>query len=769
MERLRIVYRVALLLCVYSVLILPTFGAQPLIEISLQDGFPQSTSYSIFSSPVFYDIDAYGDMEIVVASEHIVYVYDTSGTLLWSEAAGIVTTAFQTALAVGDIDGDGEGEVVMLGLELLDPANHLMNTEFRNDLYIFNSTIDRIYITSDGSPYEANPGPGSPVLIDLDNDNVTEIIVATEGHDPHPRSGRGYPSPKGLYAFDDSSIIWFQPLPYPTIRTTTPAIGDVDNDGNSDVVVTLNGVSDIIAYSVNGIGASEIWRKDITSSDLSTTSAAIGDVSGSANNEVIVAADNGVFALKGTDGSEIWHTVTDPITHSSPVISDIDNDGSNDVVIGSDTGKVYAFDGSGNIMSGFPVSAERDVWSTPALVDLDGDGKKEIIVGSWDGNVHAWYSDGTIVNGFPIDVGSVISSSPVVADIDNDGDLELAIGADNFNVYVWNLNVKYPPVVSINSPNQSSVFDYGELIEFNGSATDVDGTIVAYSWVSDKDGVIGTSDLISTSSLTSGIHNIVFSASDNDGAERSTSLQININAPPGSDTPSGGASGGGGTTGETYENIAVKDVKSEQVNKGTKSLYEFDSIIEAVEFTGKTNAGAISVTIEELHHTSVYVNKFVDGKVYKNINIWVGNAGYATEDNIEDVTVRFSVERLWTKMNNVDKSTVKLNRYHDDKWNPLDTELVDEDDLYLYYISITPGFSPFAITGTEKVIITQVQSLNEVTSDVSDQMGISDDSQMVPKETDAGNVLPAFSLGYAFLAFAVVAIVGIARKRFGFK
>ena len=761
MRWLRIICRVALLLCIYSVLILPTFAAQPLIEISSQDGFPQSTSYSIFSPPVFYNLDADVDMEIIVASEHIVYVYDTSGTLLWSEAAGIVTTVFQTAPIVGDIDGDGEGEVVTLGLESMAGSTY----NFYNNVYMFNTTNDRIRIASVDGGDEVNVGPGSPALIDLDNDNVAEIVVATEGK----YTGARYHSPQGLYAFDDSSIIWFKDLPYPTIRTTTPAIGDVDNDGNSDVVVTLNGFSDIIAYSVNGTGASEIWRKDITSSDLSTTSAAIGNVSGSANNEVIVAADNGVFALKGTDGSEIWHTVTDPITHSSPVIGDIDNDGSNDIAIGSDTGKVYAFDGSGNIMPGFPVSAERDVWSTPALVDLDGDGKKEIIVGSWDGNVHAWYSDGTIVNGFPIDVGSVISSSPVVADIDNDGDLELAIGADNFNVYVWNLNVKYPPVVSINSPNQSSVFDYGELIEFNGSATDVDGTIVAYSWVSDKDGVIGTSDLISTSSLISGIHNIVFSASDNDGAERSTSLQININAPPGSDTPSGGASGGGGTTGETYENIAVKDVKSEQVNKGTKSLYEFDSIIEAVEFTGKTNAGTISVTIEELHHTSVYVNKFVDGKVYKNINIWVGNAGYATEDNIEDVTVRFLVERSWTKMNNVDKSTIKLNRYHDDKWNPLDTELVDEDDLYLYYISITPGFSPFAITGTEKVIITQVQSLNEVTSDVSDQMDISDDSQMVPKETDAGNVLPAFSLGYAFLAFAVVAIVGIARKRFGFK
>lgn len=939
MRWLQFIFRVALLLCVYLVVMSFAFGAQPTVVVSPQTGFPQSTSYSILTSPVLYDLDGDGDMEVVVVSERTIYVYDKSGTLLWSEAAGIVSTALQNAPVVGDLDGDGKGEVITFGF-----LESNWNLNYYNYLYAFNSTNEKFHLTTgsnynyNGWQYEMNAKPGSPAFIDLDNDGIDEIVVATAGN----AGGGDFKTPPALFAFDDSSRLWYQTLPSPTIRTTASAVGDVNNDGSPDVIVILDGSDDVIAYSVDGSGATELWRTGITTSSYTTRTAAIGDVYGDVNNEVIVAADNGVFVLKGTDGSVIWNRVTDPINYSSPVIGDIDNDGSNEIVVGSVTGNVYALNGNnGADMSNFPVSTGRDIWSTPALVDLDGDGKKEIIVGCWDGNVYAWHSDGTMVNGFPIVGTSVITSSPVVADIDNDGNFELAIGADDYKVYVWDLyvihppiviidspmsgtflngesisfdgsnsyddnsissyewsssidgilstsqsfsisslslgdhtvtlevtdnenavnsssisiyinnpptvvidspvdgnvtvwnddttfnctaldtdgtiasyewvsdingtigtlntfttsslmpgihnivltvtdnkgtsvtdsisiNVNIPPVVSINSPNQSSIFDYGESITFNGTATDDDGTIAAYSWISDKDGLIGNSDVITTSGLTSGIHNIVFSASDNSSTERSTSLQIKVNEPPESKI-SGGGGGGGGNTGEEYENIESKDVKKDQVNKGIKSSYEFESIIEAVEFTGKTNAGAISVTIEELHHTSVHVNNFVDGKVYKNINIYVGNAGYATENNIEDAVVKFSVEKAWIKENNINKYAVRLNRYHDDKWNPLDTKLLDEDDSHLYYSSKTPGFSPFSITGTEKVIIPPVLPSDVMSSDVFEQAGTLDEGQNVPDETETANRLPAFKASYALLAFGIVAVVVIVRKKFGLK
>jgi len=39
-----------------------------------------------------------------------------------------------------------------------------------------------------------------------------------------------------------------------------------------------------------------------------------------------------------------------------------------------------------------------------------------------------------------------------------------------------------------------------------------------------------------------------------------------------------------------------------------------------------------------------------------------------------------------------------MHRYSQGKWNALNTTKTGEDDQYIYYEAITPGFSPFAIT-----------------------------------------------------------------------
>ncbi|MPN05976.1 hypothetical protein SDC9_153230 [bioreactor metagenome] len=92
------------------------------------------------------------------------------------------------------------------------------------------------------------------------------------------------------------------------------------------------------------------------------------------------------------------------------------------------------------------------------------------------------------------------------------------------------------------------------------------------------------------------------------------------------------------------------------------------------------------------------------GEVYNYLNIWVGNSGYATSNNIENATVCFKVEKSWIKDKNIDQSSIILNRYSDKKWAELPTTLLREDDRYLYFMSETPGFSPFAITAKRILI-----------------------------------------------------------------
>ena len=168
---------------------------------------------------------------------------------------------------------------------------------------------------------------------------------------------------------------------------------------------------------------------------------------------------------------------------------------------------------------------------------------------------------------------------------------------------------------------------------------------------------------------------------------------------------SGGGGGSSGASGEAYDNIEVKDVIREYITIDSVVTYEFKEDANAigfVSFDAKTNAGYITATVEVLKSTSTLVLSVPLGEVYQNMNIWIGKSGYATENNIANPVIGFKVAKSWITENDIDESTIKLNRYSSDAWNQLPTTKTDEDDSYIYFNSETPGFSPFAITGNER-------------------------------------------------------------------
>lgn len=193
----------------------------------------------------------------------------------------------------------------------------------------------------------------------------------------------------------------------------------------------------------------------------------------------------------------------------------------------------------------------------------------------------------------------------------------------------------------------------------------------------------------------------------------------------------GGGGGGSGTSGEAFENIKVKDVIQEYIVANSVVTYKFKedaNAISFVTFDAITNAGYISATVEVLNHTSTLVSSAPSGKVYQNMNIWIGKSGYATEKNIANPVVGFKVAKSWITGNDIDVSTIKLNRYNEEKWNALPTTKTDEDDIYIYFESQTPGFSPFAITGYKFGAIVTETIASTTTPKEDEQMPSEDDS-----------------------------------------
>jgi PGF-pre-PGF domain-containing protein len=179
----------------------------------------------------------------------------------------------------------------------------------------------------------------------------------------------------------------------------------------------------------------------------------------------------------------------------------------------------------------------------------------------------------------------------------------------------------------------------------------------------------------------------------------------------GSSHSSGGGGGAGGSP-EPQSNVEAKEISQAFVNNGKSVKFDFPknaTHVVSVSFDSKKTAGKTTTIVEMLKGKSTLVTGLPSDEVYKYLNIWVGNAGFATSNNIGNAAVYFKVEKSWIQNKNIDKSSITLNRYTDKKWDLLPTSLSGEDNKYLYFTAKTPGFSPFAITGKNTSIGTEIE------------------------------------------------------------
>ena len=216
-------------------------------------------------------------------------------------------------------------------------------------------------------------------------------------------------------------------------------------------------------------------------------------------------------------------------------------------------------------------------------------------------------------------------------------------------------------------------------------------------------------------------------ASPINGTTQNGSIKITSVSPNTPTTPSssggGGGGGGGGTSGENYSNIQLKEKYDLHIFKDKTTRYFFTNKSNPVMFinlTGNVNAGETGVVIEVLKNTSTLVRTKAPGKVYKNMNIWVGTSGFAVSRNIKEAVIKFRVESSWPVQNNMENSDMMMVRWDGSTWIPLEIKELDKDKEFIYFVAKTYAFSPFAITGlkgtTETPPITQVQMTEIVTS-----------------------------------------------------
>jgi PGF-pre-PGF domain-containing protein len=170
----------------------------------------------------------------------------------------------------------------------------------------------------------------------------------------------------------------------------------------------------------------------------------------------------------------------------------------------------------------------------------------------------------------------------------------------------------------------------------------------------------------------------------------------------GSSSGGGSGSGGGGGSPEPQSNVEAKELSQAFIASGKAVQFDFKNnatSIVYVNFDSKKTTGKTTTIVEMLKEKSTLVSDPPSDEVYKYVNIWVGNSGFATSENIENPVVCFKVEKSWIGDKKIDPSSITLSRYSDKKWEQLQTNQSGEDDNYLYFTAKTQEFSFFAITG----------------------------------------------------------------------
>jgi len=394
-------------------------------------------------SPLCLDVDGDGRKEIIEASitmndyyyDGTISIWKDDGTALDGWPAELEGGIWASGLAVGDIDGDGDYEIVVVDdYSVMATALHVESGQ----------TVEGDWPVEVGGYWYAYI-IGSPVLADLDGDGDSEIIVAL---DEESRDS------DGLFAIQgDGTFLWQRRY------TTEGPISVADFDGDGDVEIALcgygPGITRVYTFILDHNGQQiKRWRGG------SKKGTAVADIDNDGVMELVFCTEDSVMAVH-VDGSTLWTAkVRGPFGDKGALsVGDIDSDGFSEVYVNSYVEEdgfayslVYAFDHEGQELSdaGFPKTLMGDPWNcSPLIGDVDGDGQKELVVASGGAPIMAWESDGSTTLGFPmLNLSADYSTCPALEDLDQDGDLELIINGYDYQFHVIDLPGTYDPAMT---------------------------------------------------------------------------------------------------------------------------------------------------------------------------------------------------------------------------------------------------------------------------------------------------------------------------------
>ena len=356
----------------------------------------------------FADVDGDGDLDLVWGDffEPGLLLFENTGNcaepMLRKEAVRFpvsapVRTSGYNAPAFGDVDRDGQLDFVV---GVVGGSYDPNRTTISNLHYYAGTPGHGFAARTDRLLSQVDVGSESlPVLADLDGDGDLDLLLGNKLEPLEKGTSR-------LWRFENAGtrtapqFRWRGALPLHGRYHMAPAAGDLDGDGDADLLI--GSFSARVAFARNDGGNFTIVDSAVVTVPRgSNTTPALGDLDGDGDLDLLVGEASGNMNFYRNDGAKsapLFALISESFEEikvgrrSAPHLADLDGDGDLDLLVGTDEGGLVLFRNTGSRAAW---RFERDTsftpevppMSAPAAGDLDGDGRPELLLGNSGGGV----------------------------------------------------------------------------------------------------------------------------------------------------------------------------------------------------------------------------------------------------------------------------------------------------------------------------------------------------------------------------------------------